>query len=338
MVEGKTTELPSGLPQWHTMVEGKTTELPSGLPQWHTVLTVVLLFACFAPLFPSFESIDEVATLDTFSKRVFPDILSLQALIVIRATTCAFIFACSGYSRFFAGEVKVVPPYLPKSKLKRNIELVVRGWFTQAPFTMWSWNLLGLSFGLNAYLAYQRLQGEETASPVLLRTALLLFETSAPVTVQIAFLVRFVLWPEALKNGIGKDPTATFKLIRQLAYHNLNVVLALTEISLLGGIPVSYTDFPVGVFYGLAYVLFTWAIRNHWDPTGKGGPQFLYFFFDTTLGATTTIVILALLLVFVIFYGLFCVIHQILDQVSGGFLVHALCVILMPSTVCRFRD
>lgn len=167
--------------------------------------------------------------------------------------------------------------------------------------------------------------------------ALLLFETTAPITLLIAFVVRYAMWPQALKNGSGDDPTLSFKQIRVLAFHNLNVILALSEISMWGGIPVRYRDFPVGVLYGVLYVLFAWAIRNNWDPTGKS-PQFLYFFFDTTLGATTSIAIVVLLAILVIFYGLFCILHQILEHLGGGFWTHALAVFVLSCAVCRFRD
>jgi hypothetical protein len=73
-----------------------------------------------------------------------------------------------------------------------------------------------------------------------------------------------------------------------------------------------------------------------WVPSA--GPQFLYFFMDTTLGTTTSIALVVLLVVLLVFYGLFCVLHQVLDHLGGGAVLHGLAVVLISSAVCRFRD
>jgi len=158
-----------------------------------------------------------------------------------------------------------------------------------------------------------------------------------PSAMLVAFVVRYAIWPNMMEHGRGNDPTGPLKLPRVLILHNVNVLIVLTEISLLGGLPVRTSDFAVSALFGVVYVLFSWSVRNSWAPT-KHGPQFLYFFLDTTLGATTTFALLALLIVLMVFYGLFCGLHAALDHLGGGIAVHVLAVVLVASLVCRFRD
>lgn len=174
------------------MVSVKQAEYPSGLPPWHAVLLVAILSLFSLSLFPSLESIDSVSTLDTFTKRIFPDLLSLEALIAIRVFIMFTIFSFSGYALYVAYDparkTVVITPYLPNSKLKRGVPVDLRRWYSQAPFTMWSWNLLGVSFGLNAYLGYQGLLGkDETVNPWLLRTV-------SPSSFSYGFSVRHALF------------------------------------------------------------------------------------------------------------------------------------------------
>lgn len=92
----------------------------------------------------------------------------------------------------------------------------------------------------------------------------------------------------------------------------------------------------VAPLFGIAYVLFSWAMSGRWTP-GRG-PQFLYFFLDTTLGWTGSFAILALLAIQFIFYALFSLVDDALENLQGGFLTHVLGIILACFFVCRFRD
>jgi len=234
---------------------------------------------------------------------------------------------------------------LPNSRLKRA-EFRMFGFRTQAPFTVWSWNFLGVSCAMNAWLAYlakqqqqqrQQQQDSNITSPTwLLRTAILLFEIVGPCAMLVAFVVKYALWPQALKHGASDDPSLPFKRVRALIMHNLNVLMVLTEISLLGGLPIRASDFGVAVLYGVVYIIFTWSTMSYWAP--QHGPQSLYFFFDTTLGATTSLALVALLVVLMVFYGLFCGLHAILDHLGGGIGTHFLALVVASSLVCRVRD
>ena len=160
-----------------------------------------------------------------------------------------------------------------------------------------------------------------------------MFETAGPTALLVACVTRYALWAQALRAG---GDTSLLKCPMVLMWHNANVIMVLTEASLLGGLPVRYGHVGVVPFFGIAYVLFTWYMMLHWAP-GEG-PHFLYFFLDTTLGATTSYTILALLAILMAFFAMFCVMDHLLEHLGGGPIVHALAAIFVSSLVCRFRD
>ena len=213
----------------------------------------------------------------------------------------------------------------------------------QAAFTSWSWNLLGLMFAHNGlltlYIDHCTKQGTLSNTQdsfwltFCLRGSIILFETAAPTTMLIAAVVRYALWDKALQNAGSHN----LKKNTILLQHNANVIMALTEIGLLGGIPVRFSDTAVAALWGLAYVLFAWAMRFSWLPSGD--PQFLYFFLDTTLpGYTSSIALLVLILVLLVFYTLFVVVDDIMILLGGGPVVHTFVILATSSIVCRFRD
>ena len=246
--------------------------------------------------------------------------------------------------------------YLPASKLKAT-EIPFRGYLipskkphelvgilTVTSFTKWSFFLLGNSFLLLAAVPLMVLlngnnDGSTGSSDAnipswLLRAALLSFECAGPFTLLVASVVRYALWPMQLKNG--KD-TGPFKSVRAIFEHNANVVMALTEVALLGGPPVRWQDFSVAPLFGITYVLFAWYMSTHWVPA-LHGPQFIYFFLDTTLGKWTTIFLLGLLGVLLTFYGLFFAASYCISHAYGGAWVNGLAVAVLSSLVCRFND
>lgn len=181
-----------------------------GLPPWHTVGTVIVLSLGFAAVVPSImASIDEIATIETLTRRHFPDLVSLRTLIVFRLLSCLTIFVWSGRAFYIAygpTPVRLVTPYLPSSKLRRHIPLSLHGLYSHAPFTMWSWILLGVSFSLNAYLASCYHGSLQSPPPAvwLVRTAILLYEIVAPTTLLVSTVVTYVIWPALLRqNGTG---------------------------------------------------------------------------------------------------------------------------------------
>ena len=164
---------------------------------------------------------------------------------------------------FPVNSVTVSPPYRPQSKVAR-LPFVLKGWSKQYPFTSWSWNLLGVSFALSTYVGYT-LHQTGTIDPWLARLTLIVWEVSAPVTLLVGAVVKYALWPAQIKEtGHG----ATFLLPRALLQHNANVIMAVTDVALMGGIPTRIADIPISVIYGCSYVLFSWAIQNVWHGQG----------------------------------------------------------------------
>jgi hypothetical protein len=309
----------------------------SGMPPWHTILMLGLITAFSTAFLPSMADLDgSVAVPETFSRRLFPQYLSLWWLVVLRTTVAVFIFALTAHhvKVAFSGEpTRIVTPYLEKSKLRRGSPIELRGFFSQAPFTLWAWNLLGVSFAVNAYLAYAVLTNQ-SVSPRLLRAGVMLFEMAAPLTLLVAAVVKYAIWPQALKQ---RGDTTVLKSFRALAFHNANVIFAVAEVTLGGGLPVRFTDASLAAIFGSLYVLFTWYIAHRWNPAS--GPQYLYFFLDTSLGPTSTLILLVLYIVFVAFYVLFCGLHQLVDHVGDDNLpAHILSLVLVSVLVCRVRD
>ena len=232
------------------------------------------------------------------------------------------------------------PPYRPQSKVPR-LPITLKGWSKQFPFTSWSWNLLGISFALSTYVGYRVHQSDNNhesdnntviIEPWLAHLALILWEVTAPMTLLIGAVVKYVLWPAQIKQ-IGHGDT--FLKFRALLQHNANVIMAVTEVALMGGLPVRLADISISVLYGCSYVLFSWAIMNVWH--GQG-PAFLYFFMDTTLGTEYTMALYALLLVLMAFYGLFCGVETLLSMLGGSLAGHAGFAIAICALVCKFRD
>ena len=125
-----------------------------------------------------------------------------------------------------------------------------------------------------------------------------------------------------------------------LLQHNANVVMALSEVALLGGLPVHMSHISLPILFGIAYVIFTWSIRNYWNPTS--GSSFMYFFLDTTLGIKSTLVLYILLAVLVTFYSLFSGIDWLLEQMDGRedreLFGHCVVVLVVCSLVCKVRN
>lgn len=67
-------------------------------PPVHSVVTMLVMVAFFVPCFPSFEAIDKVATVETFTNRVFPDLVSLELLVYTRAAFALVVLATTLYS------------------------------------------------------------------------------------------------------------------------------------------------------------------------------------------------------------------------------------------------
>jgi hypothetical protein len=245
------------------------------------------------------------------------------------------VWETSYFTIFRFGGWTINGTYVTESKLKITC-FKLKGWKTLAPFTHWSWIVLGLSFSLSAAIAldvsYFGL--EHHVSKPMLRAALICFEIAAPLSFLVSAVVTHAIWPQVVK--ISGDP-GELMLPRTLMMHNANIFFSLTEVALLGGIPVRFADIALAPLFGLVYVIFTWSTRKAWAPVEKEGPQFLYHFMDTTVGLATTIALVVLLGVLLVSYSCFAQMHQVLDMLGGGLLVHALGVIFFCGFLCKVR-
>jgi hypothetical protein len=215
------------------------------------------------------------------------------------------------------------------------------------PFTSWSWNVLGMYFALSAYAGWTVATTPQSSSAGaafvashdnewLFRITLILWEIAAPCALLVSAVVTYAIWPATLKK-LGNPGVLTTPV--SLLQHNVNVIMALMEVALLGGLPVHMRHISLPILFGVTYIFFTWSIRNVWNP--RGGSAFLYFFLDTTLGTkTTTMALFALLAALLLFYSIFSGIERVLqlDAVARfGLLGHVAIVVLLCATVCKVR-
>jgi len=321
---------------------------PPANPPWHTAALVTFSFLICVSSIPNIiSSIDSVATIKSCTTPLFPTFISRQNLGWIRVIFATFILCTTIYTMTTQKNVLRVN-YLKASKL-RSLPIEIKGIKGQAMFTSWSWNLLGLSFAVSGLLTlyvdtimknntYSIDEDKEKmieSSPFMkigLRMCVILFEIAAPVSMLVSAVVRYALWPKALK-GNGTD---TLKRPDILLQHNANIVMSLVECGLLGGLKIRFIDMAVAPLFGIAYILFAWGMKHRWVESGE--PQFLYFFLDTTLGKTTSIAILALEIVLLFFYVFFVIVDDILEYSAGTLIIHLAVVGTIASLLCRFRD
>jgi hypothetical protein len=137
--------------------------LKSAPPPLHTVLTLGILSLVFVRSCPSTKCLDEVATVETFTRVLFPNLMNVYSLAYIRLFMALTIWwttletAILAYSNNNNATI-ILPTYLPGTKLKRA-PIRLNGIKSLYPFTCWSWILLGISFTLNAYIAIQGTAG-----------------------------------------------------------------------------------------------------------------------------------------------------------------------------------
>ena len=306
----------------------------SAPPPWHSVLVSVLVGTLSFMNLPTMQSIDSIATIETFTVSVLPNI-PMFYLGVTRCLIAAF-FTVSTVVRLTRTEVKLTPVYRPNTKLSPKI-IRLDGLRRLYFFTWWSFLLLTLSFLSSGTIPVMVSMGmEEQISPWLLRFALVSFEISTPVAFLVSSAVRYALWPAVL-NKRGPTGTTNFTEFDALVSHNANVIFIMAEVCLLGGLPIVMEHMSIVPLYCLSYTFFSWFMANRWLP--NGGPQYLYFFLDTTLGWTTSIALLLLCIVLLTFYIFFAKMSTLGDNYLGeDLLVRLVATVGLSSLVCRFRN
>lgn len=306
--------------------------LTSAPPPYHSVIFVLLAGIVFVKCLPTLDQIDDMATIETLSSGLF---VGPMALAIVRLLIAAFVIGVA-VMRVMGPGAAPQPTYLPQSKLKAApIRLV--GLRSLAPFTLWCWVLLGVTFALTGTVPLLYATNRtDLIHPWHLRLALMSFEVSAPCAFLVSTAVKYALWPHAYRNK-GSEGTKIFRSFYGIVTHNLNVIFVIAEVALLGGLPVVISHVTVAPLLGLVYVIFAWSMANS---LGKedSGPQFLYFFLDTTVGWTTTKALVALLAVLLTFYVAFSLIDDVLELLDGALLMHLTSCVLVSCLVCKIRD
>jgi len=299
----------------------------------------VVLSICSTYIPAIFSSLDSIATVEVLTTPRFEDLISKTALGYIRLLIASLIFSVSIQKITNKQKRQFTTPYLEGSKLRR-LPITFYGTRSQSMFTAWSWNLLGIAFALNGMatllIAYNYNDSEIPVPAYLqnlMRCALLTFEISAPTSMIVSSITRYVLWPQALKNG----DTLGFRKISALLQHNANVIISLIEVGILGRIPMRIDYIPLAAVYGIVYILHTWNMTHRWLPSKD--PQFVYFFFDTTLDKKVVVFVLAaLLFIMTLFHCMFFSVVALINHFDGGVLLNTFLVAGVASCFCRFRD
>jgi hypothetical protein len=302
-------------------------------PPWHSIVLIIVVLSFCGKNMAS--SIDITTTRASITTPLFENYISQQTLGWIRIFFSIFCVITT-ITTLLAQPIEVTINYSKNSKLK-SFPMVFRGTHRQLFFTRITWNLLAISCGLNGLLTlweyHESHQQWLSKNQWIYRVALYLFEVVSPSTMLVSCCVRYSLWPNALAKGAKTDG---FKTITALLQHNANLLISLVEAALLGRIPVRLTDVPVGIGFQCCYVSMVWSMMYRWHPSGE--PQVLYHFLDPTLGMTTTISLLVLMFVSVLFNMLFVFLETILEHLNENFLAHVLLIILVFSSLSKFRD
>jgi hypothetical protein len=109
--------------------------LTSAPPPWHAVVLMTVMSALFLYSLPGQQKLDEIAIMETFAVRLFPDLISLRQLALIRAGIASMIWGITIYNLVAPGWIQMTP-YLPDSKLKM-VPNMLTGVKTLYPFTSW---------------------------------------------------------------------------------------------------------------------------------------------------------------------------------------------------------
>ena len=172
--------------------------LASAPPPYHSVIFVLLAGIVFVKCLPTLDQIDDVATIETLSSGLF---VGPTALGIIRLLIAAFVIGVT-VMRVMGPGVEPKPTYLPHSKLKpAPIRLV--GLRSLAPFTLWCWVLLGVTFALTGSVPLLYATNRtDLIHPWHLRLALMSFEVSAPCAFLVSTAVKYALWPHDRRHSV----------------------------------------------------------------------------------------------------------------------------------------
>lgn len=306
----------------------KPPSFSTALPPWHAGafwISILMLSLVTMP-----KDLNNLSTIEIFTRRVFPELMSLQALGITRLAIATSCWLVTFYISLISKGWDISTTYKPDSKLT-DTTFRLSGWKTFCPFTSWCWILLGTYFSLAGYIAIMVHWGRGAEiEQWVLRAAYVCWELSAPFALMVSAVVRYAIWPVVLAS---KRPHKLASFRNQMQ-HNFNSVFALTEMALLGGIPVQFSHLSLSCLLGSVYILFTWlACYNYAKP--EAGPQYLYWFMDPTRGKASTIALGALLLVLVLSFVVFWALEIIVKMTGSNLLIRIACVLVVSNAVVK---
>ena len=85
-----------------TTTDKEKAVLQSAPAPLHTHIILGCFLAVFVYTFPSLESIDEVATVEILTRRVFPELLSLEGLVLVRLFFAAIPYTTIVYGMLYS--------------------------------------------------------------------------------------------------------------------------------------------------------------------------------------------------------------------------------------------
>lgn len=293
---------------------------------------LAVAYFCLASIPAISDNLLSCANVETIASPLFPHLISRFQLGIIRLCL-SFLFILTTVYRTSLREHVVTISYLKHSKLRR-IPINMNGIKSQVMFTSWCWNILTTSFFLNGMICVTD-SHSVFHHPIVLKTAIILFEIAGPTSMLVSCITKYVLWPRSLQ---GVNGSQKLRLSVSLIQHNLNIISTLLEVCVLGVIPVSLSDWAVGPLFGLVYIVFTWSMTH--KLTDCGSPQFVYFFFDLTLGKKWILtVMVGLLLLILVFFFMFTIVDDFVIWIGDGkFIAHLLTSLTLSALACRFRD
>jgi hypothetical protein len=308
-----------------------TPPLATAFPPWHSSALIGVLLALSIVSLP--QDLDDLAKVETFTRRIFPTLVSLPALVVVRLGIALSCWLVTLYMLFLSSGWEIGTTYKPTSKL-RNTTYHIGGFKTLVPFTSWCWIMLGSNFSLTGYIALMAHLGrEQEVEQWVLRSALVLWELSAPFALLVSAVVRYAIWPVVLATG-KPHKLGSF---RNQMQHNMNSFYVLSEMAILGGPPIKFAHISLPFFVGAVYILFTWFNCYFLaDPTF--GPQYMYWFMDPTLGKNTTIALVALMSALVMSFCTFFVIDWIVKWTEQSIVARLGCVFVITKAVSKTKD
>ena len=201
-----------------TAVTTETTiDIVDATPPFHTILVYGVMVVVLLYYLPTFEQIDEIATIQVITQCQYFSFISIYHIAIIRCMCTVFISIVVVQMIFNKKGWYITTPYLKESKLMKHVQHHMIGIKTLYPFTSWSFVLLGLYFALASYVTIQAIwiqQKIHTSTTTLedayhsynithrnvLRFTIVVWEISAPCTILIAITVRYAMWPAALRR------------------------------------------------------------------------------------------------------------------------------------------